>query len=463
MKKFSVWISASLFFILLGCVKHNTAFENKETSIEYRIDSLLALMTIDEKIGQLNQYSVGPNMTGPGNKTGTDSIRYARLLNGQVGSVLNLLGAEETHKLQKLVVENSRLGIPLTFGFDVIHGYRIMYPIPLGESSSWDLDAIERAAAAAARETSAAGVNWTFAPMVDISRDARWGRVMEGAGEDPFLGSRIAEARVKGFQGSNLEYAETIAACAKHFAGYGFVESGKDYNNVYIGKSTLLNTILPPFKAASDAGVATFMNAFNDIDGVPSTANSYLLRDLLKGEWGFKGLVVSDWNSIGEMVNHGTAEDLKEASEQAIKAGTDMDMEGDALINNLKQLVESGAVEEKVIDDAVRRALRVKFELGLFENPYLYCDPDREKQEIGSQKNIEIARDVARKSIVLLKNDGKLLPLNPNKKIGIIGPLAKDKDAPLGNWRAAAVAGSAVSLYEGMSTLSNTTIPYPQG
>lgn len=466
MHKIGLILSLPLCFAIFGCTvksAQNPDSQSGRLSVEHKVDSVLSLMTIDEKIGQLNQYSIGPNMTGPGAKTGTDSIRYVRLLNGEVGSVLNLLGAEETYKLQKLVVENSRLGIPLMFGFDVVHGYKTMYPIPLGESASWDLEAIKKAASIAAEESTSAGINWTFAPMVDISRDARWGRVMEGAGEDTYLGSKIAEARVKGFQGENLNGPLTMAACAKHFAGYGFVESGKDYNNVYIGKSTLLNTIIPPFEAASDAGVASFMNAFNDIDGVPSTGNPYLLHDLLKNKWGFNGLVVSDWNSIGEMVTHGTSSDLEEAALHAINAGTDVDMEGDAYSRYLKGLIESGSVEMPTIDDAVRRVLRVKFELGLFDNPYLYCDTLREEQTLYNQSNRNNSRDMARKSIVLLKNENQLLPLESSKKIGIIGPLAKDKDSPLGNWRAAAVPGTAVSMYEGMRDAWGKDIPFAEG
>jgi len=461
-----------ILYVLLSTVWINCSRNNarelpeniKVNNIEARIDSLLQLMTLEEKIGQLNQYAVGAELTGPGKKSLKDSVRYNRLLSGQVGAVLNLLGATETRKLQKQVVENSRMGIPLLFGYDVVHGYKTIFPIPLGETASWDLDIIQQTASIAAKEAAAAGIHWTFAPMVDISRDARWGRVMEGAGEDPYLGAQIAKARVKGFQGSNLALPTTIAACAKHLAGYGFVESGKDYNSVYIGKSTLLNTVLPPFKAATNAGVATVMNAFNDIEGVPSTANHYLLNNLLKHNWQFDGFVVSDWNSVGELVAHGTAKDKRQAAAQAINAGTDMDMEADAYIENLNILVESGSVEESTIDEAVRRVLRLKFRLGLFNNPYRYCNTDRENNTLLSEENLAVARDVARKSIVLLKNEGGLLPLNKPKNIAIIGPLAKDKDSPLGNWRAAAGQGSAVSFYEGITnSLKNVRITYAEG
>lgn len=456
-----------IFLITIGCAQ-NSAQELgekvKKEIIDVRVDSVLQLMTLNEKIGQLNQYSVGAELTGPGSKDDWQSERIGRLKNGQVGSVLNLLGAEETRKMQEMVVNNSRLGIPLLFSYDVVHGYKTIFPIPLGESASWDLEAIQKSAAIAAAEASAAGLHWTFAPMVDISRDARWGRVMEGAGEDTYLGSEIAKARINGFQGNDLSDYSTIAACAKHFAAYGFVESGKDYNNVYVGKSMLLNTILPPFKAANDAGVVTFMNAFNDIDGIPSTANSYLLKDILKDEWGFKGFVVSDWNSIGEMINHGTAKDKSDATVKAINAGTDMDMEAVAYIENLESLVESGKVKEETINEAVSRILKVKFQLGLFDDPYSYSDVEREKATVMSDQNMEAARDVARKSVVLLKNESNVLPLSTNTKIAVIGPLVKDKDTPLGNWRGAVEAGTAISLWEGLSEVYDSkNLVYAEG
>lgn len=435
------------FSILLLSV---TALQGQDPRA-HKVDFLIKEMTLREKIGQLNQYSVGVEMTGPEAKQGQSKIRYERLMNGEVGSVLNLLGAENTYKLQKQVVENSRLGIPLLFSYDVIHGYKTIFPIPLGEAASWDLKLMEKSAGVAAKEAASAGLHWTFAPMIDVSRDARWGRVMEGAGEDPYLGAEIARARIRGFQGDDLASELTIAACAKHFAGYGFVESGKDYNNVYAGNVMLFNTILPPFEAAVEEGVATFMNAFNDIDGVPSTSNAFLLRDILRDRWEFEGPVVSDWNSIGELVNHGVAADKNEAAGLAIRAGTDMDMEGDAFIQHLESLVKSGQVDEKVIDDAVRRVLGLKYDLGLFDDPYRYSDPEREKRTLLNDEHREIARDVARKSIVLLKNENNLLPLEKAKRIALIGPLAKDKDAALANWRAQGTRNSAVSVFEGLS------------
>lgn len=428
-----------------------------------RVDDLLAQMTLEEKIGQLNQYSIGAELTGPGEKNGRDKVRYEQLMNGHVGSVLNLLGAEDAYNTQKQVVENSRLGIPLIFAYDVIHGYKTIFPLPLAESCSWDLELMKSSAAVAAKEASAAGVQWTFAPMVDISRDARWGRVMEGAGEDPYLGSEIAKARIQGFQGDDLSDITTIAACAKHFAGYGFVESGKDYNNVNVGDHTLMNAIIPPFKASAEVDVATFMNAFNDIDGVPATAHEFLLRDVLKGDWNYNGVVVSDWNSIGEMINHGVAKDKRAAAKLAIEAGSDIDMEGVTYIDFLKDLVESGDVDESLIDDAARRVLQLKEDLGLFDDPYKYFDEERESKTLLHEDHVKLARDAARKSIVLLKNERELLPLK-SKNIAVIGPLAKDKDTPIGNWRAAGASNSAVSLYEGLQTaLPEANLSYAEG
>lgn len=440
--------------------KSNELAEFKSTA---RIDSIVSLMTLEEKIGQLNQYSIGTEATGPGEKDDTNQLRYEQLKSGQVGSVLNLLGAKNAREAQELVVQNSRLGIPLIFAYDVIHGYKTMFPIPLGESASWDLDLMEKTAAVAAKESAAAGLQWTFAPMIDVSRDPRWGRVMEGAGEDTYLGTQVAKARVKGLQGNDLADIYTIAACAKHFAGYGFSEGGRDYNNVYLGKHQLMNTIIPPFKAVSDAGVATFMNAFNDIDGVPSTANEFLLRDLLKGQWGFQGTVLSDWNSIGELVTHGVAHDEKEAALMALNAGSDIDMESLSYIENLQALAEEGTLDMPVLDEAVKRVLKLKSDLGLLDDPYKYFDEQRESETLLNEEHLTLAHEAARKSIVLLKNEGGLLPLK-SKNIAVIGPLAKDKDSPIGNWRAQASANSAVSLYEGLeAALPDVKLTYAEG
>lgn len=437
---------------------------DKKQDIEQRIDELLTKMTLEEKVGQMNQYNGFWDVTGPSPKEGNAATKYEHLRKGWVGSMLTVRGVKEVRAVQKIAVEETRLGIPLIIGFDVIHGYKTLSPIPLAEAASWDMDAIKNSAKTAASEAAASGINWTFGPNVDISRDARWGRVMEGAGEDPFLGSQIAIARVKGFQGDDLSNPLTIAACAKHFAAYGFAEAGRDYNTVDIGNATLYNTVLPPFKAANDAGVRTYMNSFNILNGVPATGNSFLQRDILKGKWGFDGFVITDWASIREMIAHGFAEDGAEASEKAVKAGADMDMESHLYVYELVKLVEEGKVDESLIDDAVRRILRVKFELGLFDDPYRYCDEKREKETIYSKANHEAVLDMAKKSIVLLKNEGNLLPLKKKgQKIALIGSLANDKTSPLGSWRIASDDNTAVSVLEGMQQYKGNTLVYEKG
>lgn len=433
--------------------------------IEKKIDSVLVLMRLNEKIGQLVQYSGKWDATGPTSSKG-DQHMLTKIKNGEVGSILNIFSVKSIRETQKIIMEHSRLKIPLIFGYDVIHGYKTIFPIPLGETASWDLEIIKKSAAIAAKETASSGINWTFAPMIDVSRDARWGRIMEGAGEDTYLNSVVGVARVKGFQGSDLSNIFTVAACAKHFAGYGFGEAGRDYNTVNIGDYELHNTILPPFKAAADAGVATFMNSFNDIDGIPATGHKVLQRDILKGDWKWNGFIVSDWGSIGEMIAHGYAENKKHAAQIALNAGSDMDMESYAYEANLEKLLEEKKISLEQIDDAVKRVLRVKFQLGLFEDPFKYCDEQREIDNVYTAENLAFAREVAKKSIVLLKNDAKLLPLSKNlKSIAIIGPLADDKDTPLGNWRGRATHNSAVSVLEGIKNAigKNTKIHYAKG
>lgn len=456
LKKYLAIIFFTLFICTNGC-KPISSKGNKATTIEKRIDSLMALMTLEEKVGQMNQYNGFWDITGPAPKAGNAKMKYEHLRKGLVGSVLNVKGVKNVRKLQELVVNESRLHIPLIFGFDVIHGHKTLSPIPLGEAASWDLEAIEKSARVAAIEASAVGINWTFAPMVDISRDARWGRVMEGAGEDTYLGSKIGVARIHGFQGDDLSANNTIAATAKHFAAYGFAESGKDYNTADIGTSTLYNIVLPPFKAAVDNHVKTVMNSFNVVNGIPSTANSFLQRDILKGLWKFNGFVISDWGSGLEMIDHGFATDLKHVAELSANAGSDMDMESYAYVTHLKELVENGKVNIKIVDDAVRRILRVKFELGLFDDPYRYCNEQREKDLIYHPTHLAAALDMAKKSIVLLKNDTisitkqPLLPLNKlQQNIAIIGALANDKNSPLGSWRIGSDDSTAVSVVEGI-------------
>lgn len=460
-------ISIFTLFAITTMNAQNKAHLDKTKPIEERIDLLLKQMNLEEKVGQMNQYNGFWEVTGPAPKGGTAELKYEHLRKGWVGSMLTVRGVKNVRAVQKIAVEETRLGIPLIIGFDVIHGYKTLSPIPLAEAASWDLEAIKKSAQVAAAEASASGINWTFGPMVDISREARWGRVMEGAGEDPFLGSKIAEARVKGFQGNSfgdLAKVNTIAACAKHFAAYGFSESGKEYNTVDIGTATLYNTVLPPFKAAKDAGVRTFMNSFNILNGIPATGNKFLQRDILKGKWNFDGFVITDWASIKEMINHGFAADGKEASQRAVEAGADMDMESHLYVAELVNLVKEGKVDEKLINDAVRRILRVKFELGLFDNPYLYCDEKREKETVGSKANHDAVLDMAKKSIVLLKNEKNLLPLKKSgQKIALIGALANDKTSPLGSWRIAADDNSAVSVLEGMQQYKGNQLTYEKG
>ena len=437
--------------------------QNKN-SYQGEVEILLNKMTIDEKIGQMNQYNGFWNATGPEPVGGDASIKLKNLKSGLVGSMLNVRGVEEVRAIQKIAVEETRLGIPLIIGNDVIHGYKTLSPIPLAEAASWDLEEIENSARIAALEASAAGTNWTFAPMVDISRDARWGRVMEGAGEDPFLGSLIAAARVRGFQGDDLSKHNTIAATAKHFAGYGFAESGRDYNTVDVSKNTLYNIILPPFMATLDAGVRTFMNGFNELDGVPVTGSLFLQRDLLKGEWNFDGFVISDWGSIQEMIPHGYAKDGAHATELAIKAGSDMDMESHLYIKNIKELVESKKLDIKLIDDAVSRILRVKFELGLFDDPYKYLNVEREKEVLYHPDNQKGVLEMAKKSIVLLKNKTNLLPLKKeNQTIALIGALANDNNSPLGNWRTNSDNNTAITVLEGMKAYPKNKLIYRRG
>lgn len=446
-------------FITAGAHK---AFAQKKT-IDQRVDSVLKLMTLDEKVGQLNQYSGKEEVTGP---ESDKSNLVQEIKAGKVGSMLNIRGADRTRRTQELALQ-SRLKIPMLFGQDVIHGYKVTFPIPLAEVASWDLQAIEQGSRIAAIEAAAAGIHWTFAPMVDLSRDPRWGRVMEGAGEDTYLGSLVAKARVKGFQGKGLGNTDAVMACAKHFAAYGAAVGGRDYNSVDMSERTLWEWYLPPFKAAAEAGAATFMNSFNDLNGVPATGNSYLQRDILKGKWKFTGFVVSDWGSIGEMVNHGFVKDKYEAALSAIKAGSDMDMESRSYTPNLAKLVKEGKVPVALIDDAVRRILRKKFELGLFDDPFRFSNTQRETEMVGNEQHRAVAKELARKSIVLLKNNNGLLPLSKNTKtIAVVGPLVKSEDDMLGFWSVGWPDNSdVVSQWEGLQNKvgNNTKLVYAKG
>ncbi|MFV0505188.1 MAG: beta-glucosidase BglX [Bacteroidales bacterium] len=433
--------------ITLALLAFVSCTKEEKSSIDTKVDELLSKMTIEEKVGQLNQYTGNWQATGP---VVRDTTKYTQIKNGKVGAMLNIKGVDRVRTLQEYAMQ-SRLKIPLVFGLDVVHGFRTIFPIPLAEAASFDLDAIELGARVAAIEASASGVNWTFAPMVDVSRDARWGRVMEGAGEDPWYNSKVAIARVNGFQGDDLSKTNTVAACAKHFAAYGEPIAGKDYGTVDMSISNLYNIYLPPFKATVDANVSTFMNAFNDLNGVPCSANESLLRDILKGDWDFQGFVVSDWGSIQEMRAHGYVEDMEDAAYKALKAGTDMDMEARAYVNFIPKLIEEGKIEESVLDDAVRRVLRKKFELGLFDDPFKYCDEENEKKNVMSEYSRASARDVAKKSIVLLKNENNTLPLSQNcKKVALVGPLMDSKVDMPGFWANEQWTDSVITVLDGI-------------
>jgi beta-glucosidase len=421
------------------------------TAKEQTIETLIAKMTVEEKCGQLN-FVVGPILTGPSLQNPTSSKDMdAQIKNGSITGVFNTNGAKNIRHLQEVAVKESRLGIPLLMGADVIHGYKTVTPIPIAEAASWDLAAIEKSAAMAAAECAATGINLTFAPMVDIARDARWGRIAEGSGEDPYLGSLIAAAKVRGYQGKDLAASHTIAACVKHFAAYGAAEAGREYNTVDMSERRLRETYLPPYKAAVDAGAATFMNSFNEIDGVPATGNTHLVNEILRKEWGFKGLVMSDWASIEEMIPHGVAADRNEAGSLALKAGCDMDMMSFIYSKELPQLVKAGKIDIKLVDQAVRRTLALKYDLGLFTNPYQYGDEATEAKVVLSKENRSTALDIAKKSIVLLQNTSKTLPLSKTTKtIAIIGPLAEDKTEANGSWAFFGEAKDVVSVADGI-------------
>lgn len=426
------------------------------------VSDLMAKMTVEEKIYQTVQFTSDGTVTGP--KSGDNFI--TRIQQGKVGSILNATGSKETREIQRINLENSRLKIPLLFGHDVIHGYKTIFPINLGMASSWDPTAVELAARIAATEASAGGVHWTFAPMVDIARDARWSRVSEGSGEDNFLGTQMAIANVKGFQGDDLSKNNTILACAKHFAAYGAAEAGRDYNTVDMSERVLRETYLPAFKATVDAGAKTFMVAFNEIAGVPSTGNEFLVRDVLKGEWKFEGVVVSDYTGINELVAHGFATDNKNAAELALKAGVDMDMVSAAYMNYLKQSYDEGKVTLAQIDDACKRILDVKYDLGLFEDPYRYSDEKREKATIYKPEFLEASLEIAKKSLVLLKNKNNILPLKNNQKIAFVGPLVSDEYNIIGSWAALGDRnGFATSVKEGVTNyLKNVSnVTFDQG
>ncbi|WP_255433946.1 glycoside hydrolase family 3 N-terminal domain-containing protein [Carboxylicivirga sp. M1479] len=459
---------------LLGCdsqkepSKRGWESYSQDPVIEHKVDSILSLMTIEEKVGQLGQFSGHTDLTGPA--TGDDFRTYVD--KGLVGSIFNVFGVEALTQIQKHAIEKSRLNIPLLFAADVIHGYKTIFPIPLAESCSWDLALMEKTARAAALEATSDGISWNFAPMIDVARDPRWGRVMEGAGEDTYLGSLVAAARVTGFQGikdySDFSDPNTLMACAKHFVAYGAAEAGRDYNTVDVSDHRLRETYFPPFEAAVEAGVASFMTAFNEVFGVPCTGSKYLYTDVLRDEWGFKGMVVTDYTAILEMIDHGFSEDLKEAAMQSINAGIDMDMKSMAFSKHLAELVKEGKVPESAINQAAARVLEMKFLLGLFDNPYKYLDHDRANKWVSHPDHYKLALEAAKRSIVLLKNDDHILPMLPNKmkQVALIGPMIKERSSLNGEWAIKGDRNESITLYEGLMqeySKSKVSFSYAKG
>jgi beta-glucosidase len=455
----SLVIRVMVLFVLLNAIGFSAIAQKK--GVEQKIDSIISLMTLEEKVGQLTQVSGEFDKTGPVSPKGNLA---EDIVKGAVGSMLSYYGAKVTYNAQKLAVEKSRLHIPLLFCYDVVHGFKTTFPVPIAEASSWDPLAVEQTARIAATEASSSGIQCTFAPMIDVALDPRWGRIMEGNGEDPYLCSCLAAAKVRGYQ-ENLNSFQDIVSCPKHFVAYGAAEGGRDYNTVDVSERRLREVYLPPFKAAFDAGALMVMSAFDDINGVPATANEFTLQQILKKEWGFQGFVVTDYNSIGELVNHGIAADHAQAAELAIKAGVDMDMMGYVYREELPALVKSGKIPIALVDEAVRRVLRVKFRLGLFDDPYKYCDQEREKNTLLRKDFLEASRNMAQKSIVLLKNENQLLPLKKNiRTIALIGPQSLPKDI-IGNWAGAGEVSIATSLYEGIKAKvsANTRILVAKG
>jgi beta-glucosidase len=452
-----VKLRGALFVLALALVLLPTSAQVRKQDFESRINALLAKMTLAEKLGQLQQLD--------GEANGNFRPEHREMIRkGLLGSTLNVRGAQKTNELQAIALKESRLKIPVLFGFDVIHGYRTIFPVPLAEASSWDPIIAERSAGIAAAEARSAGVHWTFAPMLDIARDARWGRIVEGSGEDPFLGSAMARARVRGFQGPDYSAPDKVLACAKHWVAYGAAEAGRDYNTTEVSERTLRETYFPPFKAAVDEGVGTFMSAFNDLDGVPASANSFTLTSVLRNEWKFDGFVVSDYTSVEELMKHGVAANEQEAASEALTAGVDMEMVSRLYNKHGAELLRGGKLSQATIDEAVRRILRIKFRLGLFEHPY--ADEALERSTIMRRENLAAAREIAARSLVLLKNDRETLPLNKNvKSIALIGPLADNQKDMLGSWTGDGQDADAVTLLAGIKTrvAAATKINYAKG
>ncbi len=455
--------SLVLLFTSLFCTAHSQTklpYQNEKLSIDLRVKDLLGRMTVEEKAGQLNQLNGGA-FTGPALKDEAQKSKMKLVQEGKVGSLLNVIGTKETRAIQEYAMK-SRLKIPLLFGLDVIHGYKTIFPIPLAEACSWNLDQIETNSSVAAKEAASAGIHWTFAPMCDISNDPRWGRVMEGAGEDPYLASVISAKRVKGFQG-NLKGNENVMACVKHFAAYGAVEGGREYNTVDVSRFMLWNKYLPSYKAAVEAGAATVMNAFNVVEGVPASGNKYLVNDVLKKKWGFKGFLVSDWSSFNEMINHGYAKDSKDAALKAMQAGSMMDMESSASYKYLPELIKEGKLTLAQLDEAVGKILYYKFKLGLFEDPFYFCNARKEIQNLFTDEHRNIARQAAVQSIVMLKNNESILPVKNDAKIALIGHYAESKEDMFDFWVAQGKTDEAVSILEGFEQRFNGNVTYAKG
>lgn len=448
-----LFLGVSLLFCF-GCSEPSV-----DKEMDDYIDNLMSKMTLREKLGQMNLPTGGDLLSGPIVNNGLEAIRKQ-----EVGGILNVKGVDKIYQLQRIAVEETRLGIPLIVGADVVHGYETIFPIPLAVSCTWDTTLVKRAARISAKEASADGVSWTYSPMVDICRDARWGRISEGGGEDPYLGGLISAAYIKGYQGDQMKNNDEIMSCVKHFALYGASESGRDYNVCDMSRNRMYNEYFRPYKAAVDAGAGSFMSSFNTVDGIPATANKWLLTDVLRNEWGFNGFVVTDYNSIGEMHSHGYA-DIKEGSIKALLAGTDMDMVSHGFINTLEEAVKSGAVSESMINDACRRILEAKYKLGLFDNPYKYCDTLRAKTDLFTEENRKAAREIASQTFVLLKNKNNILPLDGRKSIALIGPMANQQNNMCGNWSMGCSTDKHITVLAGLKSAlgENAIIRYAKG
>ena len=454
--KFLKYIIAFITIVVVVNVEAQTT----NAKMNAFVNNLLSKMTLDEKLGQLNLPGAGDITTGQA----SNSDIGLKIREGKVGGLFNIKSIEKIKAVQKVAIEESRLKIPLIFGMDVIHGYQTEFPIPLALSCSWDMKLIEQTARIAATEASADGICWTFSPMVDIARDPRWGRIAEGSGEDAYLGSQIAKAMVHGYQGDDLSKNNTIMACVKHYAMYGAVEAGRDYNTTDMSRSRMYNEYLPPYKAAVEAGAGSIMSSFNEVDGIPATANKFLLTDVLRDQWKFKGFVVTDYTGINEMVNHGLG-DLQKVSSLALKAGVDMDMVGEGFLTTLKESLKEGKVTIEQINNACRLILEAKYKLGLFDDPYKYCDEHRAATEIFTEANLKFAREAAAKSFVLLKNKDQLLPLKKNTTVALVGPLANSKENMLGTWAVAADFTKPLSLFSAMKNklANNVSVLYAKG